>query len=115
MNKNEKEAIEEKNKSYDNHKRLASYDSINKNNSYSTNLSKDGFSNDSGKVQYNVNIAEIGSEIKKEEKKNKELICNEKNNEYNILKNGFISKNNNYINSAKNMFNLRKNYISKKK
>ena len=114
MNKNEKEAIEEKNKSYDNHKRLASYDSINKNNSYSTNLSKDGFSNDSGKVQYNVNIAEIGSEIKKEEKKNKELICNEKNNEYNILKNGFISKNNNYINSAKNMFNLRKNYISKK-
>ena len=114
INLKEKENVEDKNKSYDKHKRLVSYDSINKCNSFSTNLSKEGGSYDSGKVQYNVNIAEIGEEIKKDEKNDKELNQNYKNNEYNILKNNFIRKNNNYINSSNNIFNYGKNYFSKK-
>ena len=100
-----KQTIEEQNKSYNIHKRRISSDSTNFINSNHSNLSREGPSNDSVKVQYNVNIAEIGEEIKKEK------LLNQKNSVIGKLKKNLLTNKNKNDNKSfnKNIFNLDKN------
>ena len=109
MNTIGKQTIEEQNKDYNIHKREKSLDNNYFLNAYNSNCSREGPSNDSVKVQYNVSIAEIGEEIKKEK------ILNKKNSVVAKLKKNLANKNkNNNISSNKNLFNLDNNQNIKK-
>jgi len=100
-----KQTTEEQQKNYNIHKRGISSDSTSFFCSHHSNLSKEGISNDSVKVQYNVNIAEIGEEIKKEN------VTNQKNS---ILKKNLIEKRKTDVQSYNNLFNIDKAYNTKK-
>ena len=81
----------EENKHINKHKRGVKSDVSNMLSSNNNNLSKDGCSNDSVKVQYNINISDIKDEIK-----NQKILNNIKPSLYNnIFLNNNISNNNN--------------------
>ena len=103
-----KETIEELPKNYNIHKRGISSDSTSFFCSHHSNLSKEGVSNDSVKVQYNVNIAEIGEQIKKEK------VSNQKNSVVSLLKKNLIGKGKTDVQSYNNLLNIDKTCNIKK-